>query len=483
MNQAVTLDQQELDSYILECMERWEIPGLSIAIVKDGETALAKGYGTSEVGKHQPVNEHTLFAISSGTTSFTASALAILVAEGKLSWNDRLIDVLPSFKTGSELVSNYATVIDVLANRTGLGMEPLSVFPHPNVSRADLLDRLQYIQSSCDFRSQWEGEYLLMVAAGEIIPALTSTSWDDFVRDRLFVPMGMVDSISGPHLFGSNKNIVTPHETKAGKMVPVPHAQTSNIGPAVSIYTSSADMAKWLTFQLNNGKVGDKVIIPEKEIDRIRTKHITANFGFPGIAKNFLNQGLGLLISDSTMGYKTYSNGGGIDGMESYHAFIPELNLGIAVMINTDFSMPQSLVAWIIDRYTGAPRKDWVNDVLSGYSQGREKVISALEVSRQKITDSAKKPSHLIDSYAGHYQHPLLGDLTVEATAEGLRFCLGSHYQGNLIHANHDTFFIDVNTPHVGKFFFKGPIQFRLNPDGQISSLVAMDREFQKLIA
>ena len=479
--QVLTLNQEELESYILEAMDRWKVPGLSIAIVKDGETVLAKGYGTCEVDKHQPVDEHTLFAISHGTTSFTASALAILVSEKKMAWNDRLIDLLPGFKTGSDLVTHHATVIDALANRTGLPGDPLSCLPHPNLSRTELLGKIKYIQPSSDFRSQWGGDYLLTVAAGEIIPELTSISWDYFVRDRLFAPVGMKDSITGPHLFGDNQNIATPHETEEGNVIPVRHAQTSNIGPAISMYSSAVDMARWLTFQLNNGKVGDEIIIPKEQMEVMRASHIAANFNFPGIAKNFLNQGLGLFISDSSMGYKLYSNGGGTEGTEAYHAFVPELNLGVAVMTNCGVALPQRLIPWIIDRYTGAPEKDWVNDILPVFEKQHETFFSDLAISREKITDHSKRPSQDIGSYTGLYQHPLLGDLVVELVSEKLTFTLGSSYLGNLIHANHDTFFIDVSTPHVGKFLFKGSAQFRLDPTGQISSLMVMDREFQKV--
>ena len=479
-NQAA-LDMNELENYITDAMKRWEVPGLAIAIVKDGKTLLAKGYGTREVGKDLPVDEHTLFPISGSTAAFTASALAILVGEDKLNWNDPIVNLLPGFKTGNDLVSNYATVIDALANRTGLPSEMLSFSPHPDLDRADILSKMKYLESPNNFRNHWDVNFHMNVAAGEIIPALTGISWDDFVNDRLFKPIDMTDSITGPHLFGNNSNIATPHETEEGKVMPVSHARSSNIGPATSIYSSVADMAKWLTFQLNDGRLGDKTLISEEGINMMRTNHIAANFDFPGIAKNFINQGLGLYISDSSSGHKLYSNGGDTEGFESYHAFLPELDLGIAVMVNSTKVMPQPLIAWIIDRYTDAPRKDWVNELVPFYSESVETMLSDLEKSREEITDPSKQPSQSIESYAGLYQHPLLGDLTVQATNGELSFALGTSYNGDLLHANHDTFFIKVKTPHLGKFMFSGPAQFRLDQTGKVSSLVAVDREFQRV--
>ena len=339
---------------------------------------------------------------------------------------------------------------------------------------------MQYISSTNKFRSCWGANVLMNVAAGEIIPALTGQTWDDFVQKRLFDYIGMTDSITGPQLFGGNHTVAKPHVTEEGQVTPVAYADSTNVGPASSIYSSAADMAKWLAFQLNDGRTGNETLISKEGINMMRTSHVAANFEFPGIAKNFINQGLGLLISDSSSGHKIYSNGGDTEGFESYHAFLPELDLGIAVMANSTKVMPQPLVAWIIDRYTDAPRKDWVNELTPFYSEILETMLSDLKASRQEITDPSKNPSQPIESYAGLYQHPLLGDLAVQATNGQLSFVLGTSYKGELLHANHDTFFIEVKSPHVGKFVFKGPVQFRLDKTGQVSSLLAVNKEFQR---
>ena len=480
--QAATFNRREMEHYIIDAMDRWEVPGLSITIVKDGETVVEKGYGTREVGKDLPVDAHTLFAVSGTTASFTAAALAILVSEGKMDWNDRIVDLLPGFKTGNDLVSNHATVIDALANRTGLPMEVLSFLPHPDLSRADIVKRMEQQTSGAnDFRASWGTNIVMNVAAGEIIPALTGLSWDDFVSGRLFAPLGMTDSVTGPHLFGVNQNVVTPHETEEGRVTPVPHGQTTNIGPGTSIYSSAADMTKWLNFQLNNGKIDGQIIIPEDEINKMRTSYIPANFELPGISKHFLNQGLGILISDSSSGYKVYSGGGDSEGMESCYAFVPELNLGVAVMINSTKVMPQPLIAWIIDRYTNAPCKDWVNDTVPVYVKQIEDIFSGFEKQRQAITDPSKKPARDIASFAGLYRHALYGDLKIELIDNSLSFTLGTAYKGDLHHANHDTFFIEVKSPHLGKFLFSGAAQFRIDETGQISSLFVVNRDFKKV--
>ena len=480
-HKAEALDVEALEQYILTAMERWTIPGLTIAIVKDDKTVLCKGYGIRDINEKTPVDKNTLFAISNSTACFTTAALALLVAEGKLDWHDRLIDLIPYFKTGDAFVTEHATVADVLAIRTGLADEALSFHPHPDRSRTEIISHIQHAPSMSPFRAELGGATSMTVAVGELIPALTGISWDDFVRDRLFKPLGMTDSITGPDQLTGNHNVATPHESIEGKLTAVPHAQTANMGPAIAMYSSAADMAEWLKFQLNNGKAGDKVILPEEQIPPLRASYLACNFDFPGIVKNFVNRGLGVLISDSTSGHKLYSNGGDVDGMESFHTFVPEINLGVAVMINCTQVMPQPVVAWVVDRCTGAPERDWVSEMVPFYAEQNASVLSQQKIQQQAITDTSKPPSYPLAEYAGLYRHPVLGDFNIEAKADHLAFRLGSVYRGELAHANHDTFFIQVNEPHIGKYFFYGPVQFQLDMEGKVNSLIAMDKPFQRV--
>lgn len=471
---SAALDIGELENHILSTMDTYDVPGLCIAIVKDGATVLSKGYGTCEIGKDLPVNEHTLFAISGTTASFTAAALALLVAENTLQWTDRLIDVLPGFNTGSDYVTLHATVIDALANRSGLPAEELSFAPHPDLKRTDILAMMKHLTSPGTFRSQWGLSFHMTVAAGEIIPALTGISWDDFVQTRLFDPIGMKDSVTGPHLLATARSVATAHELVNGALTATEHGQTYAVGPATSIYSSAADMAKWLHLQLNNGKLGNKPLIREEDINTIRSSHMAANFAFPGISKHFLNQGLGLYISDSSSGHKLYSNGGDSAGMESYHAFLPELNLGVAIMSNSTEVIPQPLIAWIIDRFTNAPEVDWVPH----FHFDSNLALEAAQAHRQSITNATKAPSQPMASYQGHYHHPLLGRLQVEAVGSNLLFTLGTTYKGKLLHANNDTFYVKTDTPVLGQFLLSGPAQFRLDHSGDVSSVFILSKEF-----
>ena len=478
--QRPSFNLEALENYIQESMEKWNIPGLSIAMVKDGSTILSKGYGIREAGKSLPVDEHTLFPIAGSTKSFTAAALAILVGEGKINWNDRIRDLLPTFLTGNDLVTHYATVLDALVQRTGLQDEP-SLFMHPrsHLSRSDVLNRMKHIQSAQEFRACYSGNSLVIVAAGEIIPALTGISWDDFVSERLFKPVGMTDSVTGSHRFGENNTITTLHCIDGESVIPVPHPQNSNVGPALSIYSSASDMAKWLHLQLNHGKVGDQAVISEQEITTMRTSHMAANIKFPGMVNHFCNAGLGLLISDSCSGHKIYHYGGGVEGTESYYAVVPELDLGVAIMGNANKSLPQMLTPWIIDRYTDAPYRDWVNEVLTSLAETSAASTSPTD-KLNAIADPSKKPTLPMETYAGLYSNPVLGDMVVRMGAECLSFTLDKTYKGYLKHSHYDTFYPEVMAPYSGKNVLKGAARFSLNETGEVASLFIVGKEFKR---
>ena len=483
---ASILNIAPLDAYIQKSMDQWAVPGLSLAIVKDGQTVVAKGYGTREVGKDLPVDQETLFPITGGTRLITASALALLVAEGQLSWHDRLVDVLPAFKTGSELINQQATIIDALALRIGLPMELLASFPNPALSRRDLLNKLQHISKPSLFRNGVGASFMMAMAAGEIIPALTGTSWDDFVQDRLFKPLGMSASITSPRLLHTRENVASPHDRVDGQQVAIAHAISHNLGPAYSVYSSAADMARWLQCQLDSGRYrtdtgGHQVLIPQAQIDEIRKVYMGSPTGLPGYIADLAGYGLGVCVLTHHSGCRVYGYGGGTEGFEAFYIFVPELNLGIAAMVNACHSIPQRLIPWVVDRYTGSPEKDWIEDTL-GEIEERAIVSPMLKLDtlRQQITQPSQPPGLPLEAYAGVYQHPFLGDLSIRKTGEALAFTLGELYEGELPHANHNTFFREPVKPSFNRFLFRGPLRFNLGVEGHVESLTIDDNEFHK---
>ena len=479
-----SLNIEQLDCYIKNVMAQWEVPGLSLAIVKDGQPVITKGYGTKAVGTDSPVDKDTLFPINGGTRLVTASALALLVAEGQLSWDDRLSDVLPGFNTGSELINQQATIIDALAWRIGLSVpkELLTYASNPGLTRQELLDKLQHITQPIGFRTGQGISHLLVVAAGEIIPAITGLSWDDFVQQRLFKPLAMHRSITGPDLLPARDNVAVPHDKIDGQTIAIPYTDNHNMGPAFSVYSSAADMARWLQFQLDNGKVGDQTLIPQLHINRMRQTQLAKPTGMPSYIPELGGQGVGMTVFTNHTGHRVYGTGGDSEGFETFYTFIPELNLGVAVMINTHIALPQRLIPWIIDRYTGAPERDWIAETLG---ELEERVItlpmSKLDKLREQITQPSQPPSLSLDAYTGIYRHPFIGDLTIRQEGESLAFTLGEIYEGGLPHANHNTFFREPVKQSYNRFMFRGPLRFNLDYAGDVESLTIEHGEFKRV--
>lgn len=484
------LNLARLESVIEAALSRWEVPGLSLAIVKDGETVFCGGYGVRSADKPGLVDQHTLFPIVGATQSITAAAVAILVGERKLRWDDRLIDLLPGFRTVDDYATRHLTVLDALSHRTGLSSEPLSYMPHPDRTRAEIVRSIADLPFVGAFRSGLHCSLHPIVAVGEIIPALTGVSWDDFICERLFRPLGMTGSITGPDCLAGRDNAAAPHELVADesserRLKPLPYTNNVNVGPAEAVFSNAADMIRWLRFQLDDGKLDGEEILPSSEIAMLRRCFTPASAPVPGLSRNFLCHGLGLYVSDSTTGYRVYSHGGDIEGFESYHAFVPELRLGVAAMVNCAKTAPQALVTWIIDRYSGAPERDWINEMTPASVDFCERLVADQVDRRHAITRPEHQPSHSLSAYAGCYRHPAAGTLRIDVNEDGdvapLSFRLGTLYEGVFHHAHHDVFFAETKAPYRGRFFFHGPAQFTLSVDGAICAVEVLEKLFERV--
>ena len=238
-------------------MKTFDVPGVAVAIVKDGAVVLAKGYGVRKLGESATVDSHTLFGIGSNTKAFTTAALGILVDEGKLSWDDRVADRLPGFQMYDPYVTHEMTIRDLLTHRSGLGLGAgdLLFFPPSTYTRDEIIAKLRYIKPESSFRSKYAYDNLLYMVAGQIIPAVTGKQWQDFIKERIFAPVGMTDSNTSVADFLPGGDFAAPHSEVEGKLQPIAAAQIDNVAPAGAINSSVSDMAKWMIVQLGGGQL------------------------------------------------------------------------------------------------------------------------------------------------------------------------------------------------------------------------------------
>ena len=248
----MAVDPRTIDAYVEAAMRAWEVPGVAIAVVRNDSIVLARGYGVRELGKSDRVTPNSLFAVGSTSKAFTAAALGILVDERKLSWEDPVTKHLPRFQLYDPYVTRELTIRDLLTHRSGLPRGD-RLWHASGYDRAEVLRRVRFLPPSWSFRSAYGYQNIMFLAAGEVVTAVTGKSWDDFVRERIFVPLGMSRSVTSTRPLATMSDVATPHQSIDGTVRPVSWLNIDNVGPAGSINSSALEMAAWLRLQLGQG--------------------------------------------------------------------------------------------------------------------------------------------------------------------------------------------------------------------------------------
>ena len=438
-----------LDAYIEEAMRQWEVPGLAIAVVKDDEIVLAKGYGLRDIGAEAPVDEHTVFAIASVTKSFTAAALAMLVDEGKLGWDDPVTDYLPDFQLYDPWVTREVTVRDLLSHRTGLPGVPEGeamwyVFGYDS---DETLHRLRYLKPASSFRSRYGYQNVTYLAAGRVVEAVSGQSWDDFVTERIFGPLGMAASKTSAAAVGDAENVALPHARTEGQVQPVWWDSHEDIvAPAGSINSTVLDLAQWLRLQLGEGEYEGEQLLSSASAREMHTAQTIIHprdeplLGLLAPDASFAGYGLGWMMYDYE-GRNLVEHSGGIDGWSSLVSMLPQENLGLVVLTNLDFNvLTYALKSRVFDAFLGLPERDWSAEILEVFKGLQEQAEAA-----QKQLDEARvegtSPSLPLPEYAGTYLNDRYEEIAVTTGDGELVMKLGpAAFTGVLEHWQYDTF-------------------------------------------
>lgn len=466
----------DLDAYVASSMKAFDVPGMAVAIVKDGKILVAKGYGVRKLGDPTPVDEFTMFGIGSNTKAFTTAALATLVDEGRLSWDDPVYQRLPGFVMYDPYVSHEMTIRDLLTHRSGMGLGEgdLLFWPHSTYSRADVIYKLRFMKPKSSFRSHYAYDNLLYMTAGQIIPAVTGTSWDDFVRQRIFLPLGMNHTNTSTTLYKSGDNVAYPHSQVEGKLQVIPFEDLDNAGPAGSINSGAADMAKWVQLQLNRGKLVDRDgrVFSEQRSKEMWSAQTILPIGDPppplaGLRANFADYALGWALRDYH-GRKLVGHTGGVGGFVSRVMLVPEESLGVVILTNAEQGGAfDSILFHVLDYYFHLPATDWVG-AFKAVRDKQEKEAAETMHKAESTRDAASKPSLPLEKYSGVYSDPWYGPITIRLENGGLviSFDHTPGMIGDLEHWQHDTFEAHWRQRTIEDAF----ITFSLNPDGSIDS-------------
>lgn len=446
-NSWAQINTTDLEEVINTSMARFDVPGMAVAVVQDDKVVFAKGFGTSNLNTNAKVNKDTLFGIASNTKAFTSAALAKLVDEGKLSWDDRVIDHLPEFRLYDSYVTREMRVRDLLSHRSGLGLGQgdLMIWPSTDKSIEDILAGLQYLKPASSFRSQYAYNNLMFVTAGEVVARVSGMSWNDYIEKNILQPLHMDNSRAGfSRIPKSNKNWAIGHIPMDGKLNPFFVNYLEDFRGAGAIASSVNDMSQWLLTQLAGGKMpSGEQLFSEKQQAQMWHPHITSmtsKSAYEAYHQQFRGYGLGWSIEDYH-GFKKLGHGGGILGMVSQVTLLPEKKLGIVILSNQQaFSALSAVTHEVLEDALELEDKDWVEELAKKHFASKQKAYA----NAKPDTPADYQPQLPNINYTGTLHDDWYGDVIIEQLDGKLRidFTHTKRLKGTLEHYTGNTFIV-----------------------------------------
>ena len=442
-----------LDAYTAKAVRDWQVPGLAISVVKDGRVVFAKGYGVRELGRPAPVDTQTLFAIGSTTKAMTAAALAMLVDEGKVRWDDPVTRYLPWFQTGDAYVTRELTVRDLLTHRGGLSNADY-LWYESDIPVAEVRRRVRFLRPAYSLRSGFVYQNIMYAVAGDVVEAASGMPWAELVRRRILAPLAMTRTVATLRETQTRDNVASPHDRIDGAIRRISNASVDPVAPAGSIWSSVADMAKWMRFILDSARAADgrQLLKPATWAELLKPQTIVTPQGFYPTARltrpHWTTYALGWFQHDYN-GRAVSFHTGSIDGMVAIIGLIPDERLGVYVLANLDHAeVRHALMYTVFDLWNADPPeagrgaagagRDWSAELLKLYGGLQAQADSAR--GRQEAQRVAgTRPTLPLDRYAGTYADSLYGAVTVTHERGQLVLRRGTR-SGALEHWHYDTF-------------------------------------------
>jgi len=416
--QAQVLTSKQIDSVTEKTLTTFNVPGIAVAVIKDGKILHAKGYGVRSIKTNLKVDENTLFGVASNTKAMTAAALGMLVDEKKMTWDTKVIDIIPEFKMYDPFVTNEFTVRDLLTHRSGLGLGAGDLMIWPDSSTVDkkqLIHNLRYLKPVSSFRTKYDYDNLLYIVAGECVSRLSGITYDDFIETRIFKPLGMTKTAASWYRLKDKSNVIDGHAPYEGKLLPVGLSFGEIANAAGGVYSNVTDMSKWITAMINGGKYGDQLekrLFSAEVAKELWTPQTIINNGNP---TSFSSYGLGWFLS-SVNGNFQATHTGGLSGIVTQVTILPDLKLGIIVLTNQQSGAAfNSVTNSIKDGYLnikGQNRIKTYNDNrLRNEKQAKEIVDKTWAAIALAQKANAIKPD--VKNYLGTFKDAWFGDVTI----------------------------------------------------------------------
>jgi CubicO group peptidase (beta-lactamase class C family) len=472
---SAQLSEAILDKAARDTIAAWHIPGLAIAVVQNDRVIFIKGYGIKEIGGTHPVTADTLFEIGSTTKAFTATAMAMLADEKALSWDDPVRNYVPGFHISNSCSDESVTLRDIASHRSGVARHD-ELWDDSDFSREELIRRIGAMKIWKPIRAGYQYNNLMFVTAGEAAASAAKMPWEQLIRTRIFAPLGMTESrIAFAEWPASDHATGHRWDDKTERASIQPMRNYDALAPAGTIKSSAHDMAQWLRFQLAGGVIDGKRLLSQEAFDETHTPQTIIPIGpatrqlYPDT--NFLNYGLGWNISDYH-GELLVAHAGALNGFRTNVSILPKRNLGVVILENIGRgSALAALRSTILDRFLGAPQRNWNSDLLAMEKADIAKA-EARNAEREAKRVTAPKPSHELAAYVGSYHNAGFGDLTLSITNDALVL----HWQRltlPLVHENYDTFSAIDRIEDIDE-----PVQFRLSPAGDVTGFTLFGEDF-----
>jgi CubicO group peptidase (beta-lactamase class C family) len=461
---------KEIDAYAQTVIQTHGGPGMAIAIVKDDKVVFAKGYGTREVGKNEPVDDNTLFAIASNSKAFTTASLAMLVDEKKIGWDDKVSKYLPDFQMYDPWVTSELTIRDLVTHRVGLDTFSGDLLWYETTYSPDqILSRIHFLKPVSSFRTRYGYQNLMFIAAGRVIEKVSGKPWCDFVTERILTPLGMSRTVCS--IKNLPDNAAWPHNESGGKLRVLLRGNVDGAMSAAGLNSSVSDLSKWVRTQLMKGKFEGKQIFSEAQSWQMHQAYlarpISARAAETNPTQHFSAVGMGWMLYDY-QGRKIINHSGGLDGMLSYTVLIPEEKVGFVVLTNSESPGFSVMMNKIRDVMVNAPKQDWNAEAVE--NSKRSKAADDEERRKQdaaRVTNS--RPTLPLAQYAGSYPDTMYGGdviITEENAKLVMRFSSSPNFVADLEHWHFDTFEIKWR-PSVSYNFPRGFVTFTIDKNGK----------------
>lgn len=421
-----------VDSVVNASLKELPQAGIAVAVVKDGKVIHSEGYGLASVKTEEKVNDKTLFSIASNSKAFTTCALGMLVDEGKLSWTDYVVDIIPEFKTYDPYVTEHFMIVDLITHRSGmdLGAGDLMFIPDgSDFTVEDVITSFQYQEPTSEFRTKYDYNNLMFITAGEVIHRVSGKTWDAFVEERIMKPLGMKHAAGYRENLKSTKNVAEPHSSVGGDVIQLDAYNDPNkvFGAAGGIYASVDDLSKWMLFNLNHGVVGKDTLLSPGTHAKMWEAQTMMAFSAMGVGvynNHYRAYGLGWSLKDEN-GYTIVSHTGGMPGMLSHTILIPELNAGIVVLTNAapgGYSFI-SVANEIKDVFIGAKDTDWIGRMKAYIDYSEMEADSVvMSVWDQTVENMVNGVTANPDDFVGTYKDNWFGEISIEKRNDELWF-------------------------------------------------------------